>query len=175
MIESLRQSDSETLFMSYSGLSAVERALDFVALEFAARRLRGEPIGFVLSRRGAKADAPLALDQTLPPEAVRRLLIGPLDGDSLGRLLRSRFDIHLRQVFVRVIQRPILQDIALAAFQNAEIRARQFRVHFVDLRLLFREVVLLRGVHTGSSAPVALPAYVCLHLDTPYASRWTRQ
>ena len=64
-------------------------------LEFAARRLRGEPIGFVLSRRGAKADAPLALDQTLPPEAVRRLLIGPLDGDSLGRLIRSRFDIHL--------------------------------------------------------------------------------
>src|SRR5438046_1282574 len=42
-------------------------------LEFAARRLRGEPIGFVLSRRGAEADVPLALDQTFPPDAVRRL------------------------------------------------------------------------------------------------------
>ena len=73
-------------------------------LEFAARRLRGEPIGFVLSRRGAKADAPLALDQTLPPEAVRRLLVGPLDGDSLGRLIRSRFDIHLRPPALRQLE-----------------------------------------------------------------------
>ncbi len=73
-------------------------------LEFAARRLRGEPIGFVLSRRGAEANLPLALDQTLPPEAVRRLLIGPLDGDSLGRLIRSRFDIHLRPPALRQLE-----------------------------------------------------------------------
>ena len=55
-------------------------------------------------RRGAKADAPLALDQTLPPEALRRLLIGPLDGDSLGRLIRSRFDIHLRPPALRQLE-----------------------------------------------------------------------
>jgi DNA-binding CsgD family transcriptional regulator len=73
-------------------------------LEFAARRLRGEPIGFVLSRRGAEADVPLALDQTFPPDAVRRLLIGPLDGDSLGRLIRSRFDIHLGPPALRQLE-----------------------------------------------------------------------
>jgi DNA-binding CsgD family transcriptional regulator len=73
-------------------------------LEFAARRLRGEPIGFVLSRRGAEADVPLALDQTFPPEAVRRLLIGPLDGDSLGRLVRSRFDVHLGPPALRQLE-----------------------------------------------------------------------
>jgi DNA-binding CsgD family transcriptional regulator len=73
-------------------------------LEFAARRLRGEPIGFVLSRRAAEADVPLALDQTFPPEAVRRLLIGPLDGDSLGRLIRSRFDVHLGPPTLRQLE-----------------------------------------------------------------------
>ena len=73
-------------------------------LEFAARRLRGEPIGFVLSCRGAEADVPLALDETFPPEAVRRLVIGPLDGDSLGRLIRSRFDVHLGPPALRQLE-----------------------------------------------------------------------
>ena len=73
-------------------------------LEFAARRLRAEPIGFVLARRGAEADMPLALDQTFPPEAVRRLVIGPLDGDSLGRLIRSRVNVHLGPPALRQLE-----------------------------------------------------------------------
>src|SRR5438093_435240 len=54
-------------------------------LEFAVRRLRSEPIGIVLARRGVDADVPLALDRARPGEAVRRLLVGPLGGDSLER------------------------------------------------------------------------------------------
>lgn len=74
------------------------------ALEFAARRLRGEPIGFVLSRRGAEVDVPLALDQTFAPEAVRRLLIGPLDGESLGRAIRSRLGVQLGPPALRQLE-----------------------------------------------------------------------
>src|SRR5262245_50121301 len=55
-------------------------------LEFAVRRLRSESIGVVLARRGRDADVPLALDQALPTEEVRRLLVGPLGGDLLESL-----------------------------------------------------------------------------------------
>ncbi len=74
------------------------------ALEFAARRLRGEPIGVVLARRGVGADVPLALEQALPREAVRRLLVGPLGGDSLERLVRARLDVHLGPPTLRQLE-----------------------------------------------------------------------
>jgi DNA-binding CsgD family transcriptional regulator len=74
------------------------------ALEFVARRLRSEPIGLVLARRGVDADAPLALDQALPGEAVRRLLVGPLGGDALERLVRARLDVHLGPPVLRQLE-----------------------------------------------------------------------
>ena len=73
-------------------------------LEFAARRLRGEPIGVVLASRGVDADVPLALDQALPGEAVRRLLVGPLSGDSLERLVRARLGVHLGPPALRQLE-----------------------------------------------------------------------
>jgi DNA-binding CsgD family transcriptional regulator len=73
-------------------------------LEFAVRRLRSEPIGIVLARRGVDADVPLALDRARPGEAVRRLLVGPLGGDSLERLVRSRLDVHLGPPALRQLE-----------------------------------------------------------------------
>ena len=73
-------------------------------LEFAARRLRGEPIGVVLARRGVDADVPLALDQALSREPVRRLLVGPLGGDLLERLVCARFDVHLGPPALRQLE-----------------------------------------------------------------------
>jgi len=73
-------------------------------LEFAVRRLRSEPIGIVLARRGVDADVPLALDRARPGEAVRRLLVGPLGGDSLERLVRARLDVHLGPPALRQLE-----------------------------------------------------------------------
>ena len=73
-------------------------------LEFAVRRLRSEPIGIVLARRGVDADVPLALDRARPGEAVRRLLVGPLGGDSLERLVRARVDVHLGPPALRQLE-----------------------------------------------------------------------
>ena len=74
------------------------------ALEFAARRLRGEPIGVVFARRGVGADVPLALEQALPREAVRRLLVSPLGGDSLEPLVRARLGVHLGSPALRQLE-----------------------------------------------------------------------
>src|SRR6266516_606993 len=74
------------------------------ALEFAVRRLPGEAIGVVLARRGADTDVPLALDRALPREAVRRLLVGPLGGASLERLVRARVDVHLGPPALRQLE-----------------------------------------------------------------------
>ena len=46
-------------------------------LEFAARRLRGEPIGFVLSRRGAEDVALIAADELASLEETAHLLRSP--------------------------------------------------------------------------------------------------
>ena len=63
------------------------------ALAFAARRLRDEPVGFLLARRAdARDDAPLPLESALDPTRVTRLSVGPLDLQSLDRLLRSQLD-----------------------------------------------------------------------------------
>ena len=53
-------------------------------LEFAARRLREEPVGLLIARRSTGGEpAPLGLDRHLPEERLRRIRLGPL---SLGEL-----------------------------------------------------------------------------------------
>ena len=64
-----------------------------VALEFVVRRLKEEPIGLLVSKRGeATDDFPLGFDRAFPESRVDRLLVGPLDLDALDRVLRARLD-----------------------------------------------------------------------------------
>ena len=68
------------------------------ALAFAARRLRDEPIGFLLAQRAGSGDAfPLGLEAALDSGRVARLLLSPLDLPALDRLLRA----HLERQFLR--------------------------------------------------------------------------
>ena len=66
-------------------------------VEFALRRLRDEPVVFLLTLRTGEEPALLALERALPYEKLRRLTIGPLSLGALHRLLRDR----LGQVFSR--------------------------------------------------------------------------
>ena len=61
------------------------------ALAFAGRRLRDEPIGFLLARRaGAGEEARVELETALDSDRLTRLVIGPLDIRSLDHLLRAQ-------------------------------------------------------------------------------------
>ena len=61
------------------------------ALAFAARRLRDEPIGFLLARRAEGSDeSRVGLETALDSGRLTRLVIGPLDVRSLDRLLRAQ-------------------------------------------------------------------------------------
>jgi tetratricopeptide (TPR) repeat protein len=62
------------------------------ALTFAARRLRGEAIGFLVARRADAREGPLEPESALESGRVWRLLVHPLDLQSLDRLLRTRLD-----------------------------------------------------------------------------------
>src|SRR5919106_1748974 len=60
------------------------------ALAFAARRLRDQPIGFLLARRAeASEESRVELETALESDRLTRLVIGPLDIRSLDRLLRA--------------------------------------------------------------------------------------
>jgi DNA-binding CsgD family transcriptional regulator len=81
------------------------------ALAFAARRLRGEPVGFLLARRGETPEGvPLGLDRALEPRRLVRLEVGPLDLQSLDRLLRTRLD--------RQFLRPALAEVGRVSGGN---------------------------------------------------------
>ena len=61
------------------------------ALAFAARRLRDEPIGFLLARRAeASEKSRVELETALDADRLTRLVVGPLDIRSLDRLLRAQ-------------------------------------------------------------------------------------
>jgi DNA-binding CsgD family transcriptional regulator len=96
-----------------SGSSPVVVAVDDVqwldrptasALEFAARRLEGHRVGFLLSARTqGRSAVPLALEQALTDDRLRRLRLGPLGLGSLHRLIHSRLGRALpRSALVRV-------------------------------------------------------------------------
>jgi DNA-binding CsgD family transcriptional regulator len=62
------------------------------ALEFAIRRLEGEPIGWLVAMRGSGSTLPLGIARALPEGRVTRLSIEPLRLDDLAELLRARLD-----------------------------------------------------------------------------------
>ena len=70
-------------------------------VEFTIRRLRDEPVVFLLTLRTGDGRAPLPLERALPEDGLRRLTIGPLSLGALHRLLRDR----LGQAFSRPILR----------------------------------------------------------------------
>jgi DNA-binding CsgD family transcriptional regulator len=66
------------------------------ALEFVARRLGEGPIGLLVAQRlDAAAQAPIEL--TLPDERFERLGVGPLDVETLDRLLHDRLETQLNR------------------------------------------------------------------------------
>ena len=67
-------------------------------LAFVVRRLRDEPIGvFASLRLGTSGADRLALERTLPAGRVRRVFVGPMSTDVLGRL-RCRTARSLRLI-----------------------------------------------------------------------------
>jgi hypothetical protein len=60
-------------------------------VRFAARRVRSEPVGFLVSERVASPGAaPRGLDLTLGPELVS---VGPMTMGALHRLIHERLDV----------------------------------------------------------------------------------
>jgi len=73
-------------------------------LEFCFRRARGEPIGLLASSRlGSDVLVAAPMEQALPGERVRRLTVGPMPPDELGRVIRGRLDAELPHPVVRRI------------------------------------------------------------------------
>src|SRR5262245_15754521 len=79
------------------------------ALEFVARRLRDGPIGLVIARRLEAGNVP-ALTELAPPDGFERLAVGPLDLDTLDRLVRDRAGVQLN--------RPTLVELHAASGGN---------------------------------------------------------
>jgi DNA-binding CsgD family transcriptional regulator len=74
------------------------------ALAFAARRLRSEPIAFVLAvRTGSTAPGVEAIERALPEAARTTIEVGPLTVGALGRLIHDRLGVaHPRPLLVRI-------------------------------------------------------------------------
>src|SRR5436190_1088049 len=60
------------------------------ALGFALRRLDASPIVLLLARRLVEGADQSELERALPPDRVRRLIVGPLSVGALHRFLRDR-------------------------------------------------------------------------------------
>jgi DNA-binding CsgD family transcriptional regulator len=70
-------------------------------LEFALRRLRDEPVAFLLALRTGEEPGPLGVERALPEEGLRRLTVGPLSLGALHRLLSDRLDVALSRPKLR--------------------------------------------------------------------------
>jgi DNA-binding CsgD family transcriptional regulator len=70
------------------------------ALAFAARRLDGEAVGFLLARRPG---IPSDLERVLQRHEPERLLVGPLGLTAIGRLLLERLGLTIRRQLLRRI------------------------------------------------------------------------
>lgn len=76
------------------------------ALGFALRRLDGCPILLLLTRRLAEGGHQSELVRALPPDRVRRLIVGPLSVGALHRFLRDRLQRSFpRQTLLRIHER----------------------------------------------------------------------
>lgn len=109
------------------------------ALAFAARRLRDEPIGFLLARRGeAIEETRVDLETVLDPDRLTRLVIGPLEIGSLDRLLRAQLG--------RQFARPTLVELQRVSGGNP----------FYALEL--GRALLTRDVSPAPGEPLPVPA-----------------
>ena len=109
------------------------------ALAFAARRLRDEPIGFLLARRAeASEESRVELETALDPDRLTRLVIGPLDIRSLDRLLRTQLG--------RQFLRPALAELQRVSGGNP----------FFALEL--GRALLTRDVSPAPGEPLPVPA-----------------
>jgi DNA-binding CsgD family transcriptional regulator len=109
------------------------------ALAFAARRLRDEPIGFLLARRAeASEESRVELAAALDSDRVTRLVIGPLDIRSLDRLLRAQIG--------RQFVRPALVELQRVSGGNP----------FFALEL--GRALLTRDVSPAPGEPLPVPA-----------------
>ena len=76
------------------------------ALGFALRRLDGRPVLLLLTRRLAEGGHQSELERALPPDRVRRLIVGPLSVGALHRFLRDRLQRSFpRQTLLRIHER----------------------------------------------------------------------
>jgi DNA-binding CsgD family transcriptional regulator len=81
------------------------------ALGYAARRLRDEHVGLLLSRRGSPESTVAAdIRRSLPAERVRAVEVGPLDLDGLHALIREHLDI--------AVPPPLLAEVHQASGGN---------------------------------------------------------
>lgn len=109
------------------------------ALTFAARRLRGESIGFLLARRAeASEESRVELETALDSDRLTRLVIGPLDIRSLDRLLRAQLG--------RQFLRPALVELQRVSGGNP----------FFALEL--GRALLARDVSPAPGEPLSVPA-----------------
>jgi DNA-binding CsgD family transcriptional regulator len=74
-------------------------------IEFALRRLREEPVVFLLTLRTGGEPAPLGLERALQQDALLRLSIGPLSLGALHRLLGDRLGQELSRPNLRRVHR----------------------------------------------------------------------
>src|SRR4051812_4518558 len=110
-----------------------------VALAFAARRLRDEPIGLLLARRAeASEESRVELETALDPDRLTRLVLGPLDIRSLDALLRAQLG--------RQFLRPALVELQRVSGGNP----------FFALEL--GRALLTRDVSLAPGDPLAVPA-----------------
>ena len=70
------------------------------ALAFAAHRLVGEPVEFLLARRPSRRSA---LEQALERSELERLEVGPLSLDATRRLLADRLGLNLPRQVLRTV------------------------------------------------------------------------
>lgn len=76
------------------------------ALGFALRRLDGRQVLLLLARRPAEGGHQWELERALPPDRVRRVIVGPLSVGALHRFLRDRLHRSFpRQTLLRIHER----------------------------------------------------------------------
>src|SRR5207253_5953215 len=72
----------------------------------ALRRLDASPIALLLARRLVEGAHQSELEEALPPDRVRRLIVGPLSVGALHRFLRDRLQRSFpRQTLLRIHER----------------------------------------------------------------------